>query len=258
MNTRKSSHSLLHMYLRSAQQAGRMTLRNWLCLIGMCLLGAGMSIAMRLVGGLGIAGGFILGLLAISCLTLYYRWIRESCNGHKLKARELLEFDWGLFSSIMNAGFFLWLIELVNRALAQSESMRPVSILISVGLFIFLNPLAEVVYRDESDAMGSLKRSAAFLQRYWLEWLLPLSILLLPMIRASMEQVTSLMAFAWVLVPVLSLFDAASFALASLGIVLDGQWQQAIGFLPPLIVAHWFMLFRGFLFLELSARGPYR
>lgn len=245
--------STLGMYGRCGKKATYALIHNWPALVGMCILFAVVQFLSSLVQPLGIAGGFIIGFAFIGALTLYYGWIRESCDQRRVRWRDLWQFDSGLFSSVMHAGFLLWLIELVNRSLAQDESTRNISILLSIAILLLLNPLPEVVYRDENDGIGTLRRSFEFLREYWIEWLIPFGILIAPIVMTSVLQATLLMASsASVLAPIFTIFQLAEFALAYFGLLGANQFSIAFALLGPLVISHWFMIFRGFLFLELT------
>lgn len=244
---------LFELYLDCAKSASKALWQNYIIIIASFALYFAFALLAPMFRGLGIAGQFIISLAAIAALATYYGWLSEAKAGRKLKPRDLKDFDSSIFFSLISVGFVLWIFSLlIISPFSAAFKDQPIALACSVIIFIFLNPIAEIIQSARSDGMSSVKDSIQFTIENWVEWFLPNAILLLPWFLRDPDRALIALAGADPLFPFGVILNAVS---ANLGYIegIYGWLQIVLG----LILAHWFMLFRAFLFSELG-RGTRR
>jgi hypothetical protein len=236
-----------------ARAATQALLKNWFIPVAAVGLYIIILIASNLVSPLGIAGGFILGLLFIYALSLFYRWIAEAHQGRRIRFKEYLEFDFSLFSALMSVGFLLWIVEYLAKPLKYSEETLWVYACINAAIFLLVNPISEVIFIQRYESLGALREAFDFVRRYPLEWFAPIAVLLLPLWLLSSRLVLMSIAGADPLWP-------AGILATQINMYFEIQSPQ-LGWLTSaiaIVLATWVTLFRAKLFEELSAGKKFR
>jgi hypothetical protein len=87
------------------------------------------------------------------------------------------------FWDVMSVGFILWVPLLVlDKAAATNPETAFLAAAVLLLLFILLNPAPEVIYQVRHDSpLDVLKTSYEFVLENWIEWFLPLAIVLAPL-----------------------------------------------------------------------------
>jgi len=236
--------STLALYGECLGEASKALISNWILLPAIIVLFIFMQVIQLLVSGLGIAGGFIIGLAGIAFMTLFYSWIEDIVRKSKLKVRYMGKFDTSLFFSLISFAFIFWIFMFALQGLAQGADAALILTFVLLITVIILNPIAEIIYIHRYDGVQSITHAARFTLDNWFEWLLPLIIILLPFLLLN---------------PLLSLFlFSRTHPLLSGMVLVHGA--GIFGFEVPylaviigLILATWYTLFRGFLFLKLDS-----
>jgi len=199
---------------------------------------------------LGMAGGFALGLLASFLLSFFYSWLRECIINKKISWKELTEFNGHMFLSIINVGFLFWMISLFTSLVLVPIDER-FSAVVSLLTFILFNVTAEIVYLRGATSINAFTESIDFVKENWIEWFIPLFIVSIPFF---LVQPWSLVLIALSFTPFVPIYPIMTFLMPYLGARLE-----FLGFLSPLftfllvaVIGTTFMLFRGYLFDELS------
>ena len=262
----KSLHALLSIYHYSLVAAVRALLRNWPLIIGSIGLLLVYNISARLFGASGIAGGLLLGLISAILLSVYYSWISASVDRERLKFNDLFVIDYGLFSVVINSAFILWIVSFVAQSLRASQSGEFLYMCISLGLFVGLNALPEVLYRQRSNGIEALADSGRFTRDHSIEWFIPMLILSLPLLIAQPALFVLRLASTSPLLPLPFYEPIARFltgnVLTLLGYVLPPLSANITNVIELVIAAilasaiiNIVMLFRGYLFRELESGG---
>ncbi len=241
MDSRKIIQATGRIYLECARDAAIMLVKNWFILIASIAAWIIFQISISLFARLGYAGGFIVGIVNVLLLTFYYRWISECVRKNPLKLADYLEFDKNLFSSVINAAFFLYIFMLLTSGIT---SPWPIAC-INLALFILLNALPEVIYMRGAQGLNVFSDSYSFIRDNWIEWFLPFLIFFSPVVIAAP------VAFLFALTsadPLLPVNKFIMLAMHAMSLLLVKNFILAIS----LILATWFMIFRGFLFRELE------
>lgn len=238
--------STLLMYQRSAVQTSRALMKNWIIIPASVAAFYAFVISINLLGPLGFAGGFIIGLLKIGVLTLYYRWIIESADNQKMKIQDLVVFDSSLFFSIISVGFILFLVQYLVSSLTLNLELQWVIQLLTFGLVILFNPIPEVIMHHRMDGLAGLGHAYHFVLENWIEWFLPFIVLLIPALLANPGMPLVLLSTTDPLLPVLPLLTAAQYLGYSLGM------PSPVLTIFAIVLASWFMVFRLDLFRALD------
>ena len=108
------------------------------------------------------------------------------------------------------------------------------------------------MYIHRYESIHALGHAAQFTRENWIEWFLPLLLLLSPLFLFA----PSLLAIIFLnssseFLPSIILVQAAPSLAAILG--LSGEWIGLVFSIIGVVLAHWFMFFRGFLFKDLES-----
>ena len=215
--------------------------RHLIVLPAMLLLSICYLLLSILFSKIGVAGGFLMGLLQVLALSYYYNWVCQAKNLRPLRIKELTEFNYPLFLAILNVAFVLFIANLFLRALGDSLGQELVWG-IKLIIFIAFNALPEVIVRYQFQGFESFKESLSFMQRYALEWSIPVLIFILPNILTSPRAGLILLASGDPLAPFLSLLTS---------VMLIPEIPVILLLLATLPLAHLIMLFRRRLFEQL-------
>jgi len=238
------ARSTRDIYLECIRDASKRLITNWILLPAVISLYILIVISQTLFSGFGFAGGFIVGLIGIAFMTLFYSWIEDIARRSRLKLRYMVQFDTALFFSLISFAFFFWIFSFGLQSFAQNADAAILVAIVFLLTALILNPIAETIYIHRFDGFQSILHAARFTLENWLEWLLPLTLLLLP----------------WLLLaPLLTLFTFSQThpLLSSLAIVRSASLLQVgipyVAEILGLIVVIWYTIFRGFLFLKLDS-----
>ena len=232
-------------YKDAALEASRALAKNWLLLIASIGAFALKSFCSALLAPLGMGGGFVLGLVEVALLSCYYSWISEVVRRGKLSVRDFFEFNYGLFICTINTAFILFIATLIIQQLTIGMHAVWVVLCVNLGIFIIFNALPEAIYIHGYNGVQAFSESSRFVRENWIEWYIPLIIFLSPLLLQSPQASLFLLSGANPLLPVLTLIQAS----------IEGLGNYVEFLLPfvSLVVATWFMIFRGFLFKDLES-----
>ncbi len=248
-------HATLRLYQDALRRAARSFVQCWMIAIVVVVFAGLMLIAAAFGSGLGLLGGFLLGavnaLLFGAILSLVEIAVRSPRR---------LGFDdiWGSFGyyfwDVIGVGFVIWVpLMVIERGMAMNPNGPFVTSAVFLLLFILLNPAPEVMYQVRHDGpLGVIRESYEFILENWIEWFLPLAVILAPLglsffFRLSSEvgRGAGLNFFELLLFPARVLTSW----LNRLGVPDQTSWVLVLLLTPPLAVL--MLLFRGHLFAAL-------
>lgn len=172
---------LYHTALRATVQSFA---RCWIISVAVVIFAGLMVVATSVTAPLGILGGFILGaanaLLIGTTLSLIEQAVKSS---RRLAFRDIWESVGQYFWDVIGVGFVLWLpILLLEKGMASNPNGPFLAAAIFLLLFILLNPAPEVIYQLRRDSpLDVIRESYEFVIENWIEWFLPLMIVLAPL-----------------------------------------------------------------------------
>lgn len=241
----------LEIYKECVINATRGLVQNWILLVGTVACLIVFSILLPVFGQFGRVGGFMLGLLFDALLALHYSWLSETVSKNKLRWRSLLEFDWGLFIAIISVSFILYIVWLVTFPFSQQPDARAAIIIVQLLIVFLFNAIPESIYIHRSESIAAFSLAASFTKENWIEWYLPFVILLLPWIWIGGHPVEVLLTISMLspLMPGVIIILGLSELLPNSAAIIGYYGFLVVG----VSLSTWFMLFRGFLFKELSS-----
>jgi hypothetical protein len=249
------------LYRQVLRKTWQSLIRGWIIMVVLVGFMMILAVTAQLAGPLGIAGGFLLGavnaLLVGSVLSL----IEQSISyGRMLTVQDVFDSFGRYFWDVIGVGFVLWLPLLALEMGTQANPYGPfLSYAVLLLLFLLLNPAPEIIYQVRHDSpLDVMKTSYEFVLENWMEWFLPITVLLLPIVLspAGIREVFSLSGragrgagldfFQLLVLP----FVILGGWLGYLGIPSSMSWYLILLLTPPAAVA--MLLFRGHLFALLS------
>lgn len=248
--------STLHLYQNVLHATIRSFRRGWLTILAIVGFAGAMFVAMQLAAPLGIAGGFIIGAANALFVGAFLSLVEQSVKGTRsLAGRDLIDSIGHYFWDVISVGFILWVPLLVlEKAATTSPETGFLAAAVLLLLFILLNPAPEVIYQVRHDSpLDVLKTSYEFVIENWIEWFLPLAVVLAPL------GLTFFFTFSRRLgggaglnfLQLLSLpFLLLSGWLAQIGVPEGASTVLVLVLTPPLVL--FMMFFRGHLFAALQ------
>jgi hypothetical protein len=122
-----------------------------------------------------------------------------------------------------------------------------IKLCMNAALLVLCNPIPEVIYQKRLQSMSGIQYAFEFASSYFLEWFIPLFLLLAPLLAvASPQDIVRSIVSTEVLLPPAVLVSAWSVAGGSAAVQLS---FAVLG----VAVGLWYMLFRAYLFRALDS-----
>ena len=269
---------LLKIYKDSVLQASKVCLSQAalipIVIAGYCAFAFLFSFVSSM--SLGIAGGFLLGLLQLSFITYIYKWVILA-KEHRLPSlaklgavsdddpwahvkrkqrgmwyQEAIGFDTELFLLIINAAFPIFIVEFAVSFSTNTAISLPV--FLKLGIVFLFNPLPEVILINRTNGLSAISEALLFIKSHLLEWFAPILLFFSPLLllvgstSTWLQSVILLMASSEVLIP---------------GELIGRPLAEVIGTMLPIgpipgfiigtVVGVWISLFRLELFERLQS-----
>lgn len=239
---------LAELYSGAIREAyRRLFLENWIFIpLSLAMLLA-WGLVVQLVAPLGLIGGFLASIIELCALTYYYTWLANILSLQRLRLKSMGEFDGEMFMRILSVAFILWIVKFLTAAISQSQpSLNSIPMIVQLGIVVIFNPIPEVLYIDRDESLQALSRALEVIKRFWIEWYLPLAVLMAPLFLLLGAASVVALAGADEFLPLMLIVRA---------------WGALSGAIPPLIMwvfgfvlGSFYMVFRGCLYERLSRR----
>jgi hypothetical protein len=219
-----------------------------------------LLIVQQIAAPLGMAGGFLLGAVNALLVGMTLSLIEQGvAYARAVTIKDVVDSFGHYFWDVIGVGFVLWIpLMALDMGTQQNPNGQLISFAVMLLIFILLNPAPEVIYQVPHESpLDVFKRAYDFVLENWIEWFLPIAIMLLPLVAAP----DGLMSFFLlshrvgrgagldfsqiVIVP----FTILSSWLSSFGVDPGLAHYLILFFTPPLAVS--ILLFRGHLFASL-------
>ena len=136
-----------------------------------------------LVSSLGMLGGLILGAANAFLIgaTLYLVEL-VVLSARSITWSDIPQSTGQYFWEVISVGFLVWFPLLILQMALQANPYRPVlTTAVFFLVFVILNPVPEVIYQSrQGSAFDVVRESYEFVLENWIEWFLPVAILLAP------------------------------------------------------------------------------
>lgn len=178
---------VLRMALRLYQGALRATwqalVRGWITAVAVVIFAALMVGATSIAAPLGLVGGFFLGAVNALLIGATLGLVERAVLGRsRLSVADIWASIGQYFWDVIGLGFVLWVpMMLLDKGLEANPNGQFLAAAILLLLFIFLNPAPEVIYQVRHDSpLDVIRESYEFVVDNWIEWFLPLAIVVAP------------------------------------------------------------------------------
>lgn len=250
----------VHLYRQVLSATWRSLVKSWLAMVALIVFAVVFLGVARIVGPLGIAGGFLLGIVNALLVGATLRLIEQSLSGARsLRLADVTDSFGHYFWDVIGVGFVLWLpTMLLDMGMQANPYGQFISSAFLLLVFILLNPAPEVIYQVRHNSpLDVFKTSYEFVLEHWIEWFLPFAVLILPVVLSptGLEEFFSLSGlvgrgaglnfFQILMLPVTAIEGWLSYV----GIGSEGQWIILLLLTPPVAMA--ILFFRGHLFAAL-------
>lgn len=250
----------LDLYQKALHQTWQSLRRGWitiLAVIGFLFL---LLLAQQLAAPLGMAGGFLLGAVNALLVGATLSLIQQSIfYARTLTIKDVFDSFGHYFWDVIGVGFVLWLpLMALDMGIQQNPNGVLISYAVMLLIFILLNPAPEIIYQVQHDSPLDVFKSAyEFVLENWIEWFLPIALLLLPLLAAPNGLMSFFMLsrragrgagldFSQILLLPFTILESW---LSSFGVGPDLAQYMMLLFTPALAVS--LLLFRGHLFASL-------
>jgi hypothetical protein len=173
----------LELYRDALHATVRSLVRGCIIALAVVVFAGVMLAASMIAAPLGILGGFLLGavnsLLIGATLSLVEQAVTTP---RRLNLKDLQGSFGHYFWEVITVGFVLWLPIMVIEQGAAANPYGPfLAAAIFLLLFILLNPAPEVIYQIRPGSpLDVLRLSYEFVMENWIEWFLPLALVVAP------------------------------------------------------------------------------
>jgi hypothetical protein len=249
------ARATLRLYQDALRATLRSFVRSWVIAIAVVVFAMLMVAATFLVSRLGILGGFILGAVNALLIGATLSLIEQAVLSSRRLGWHDVPGSFGqYFWDVIGVGFVLWVpMLLLEQGMAANPNGPFFAAAIFLLLFILLNPAPEVIYQvRHSSPLDVLRESYEFVIENWIEWFLPLAIVVAPLglsfffgISGRLGRGAGLDFFQVLVLP----FTLLRAWLSYLGLPSEAGSTLVIVLTPPAAVA--MLIFRGHLFAAL-------
>lgn len=245
----------LTLYARVLTQTFQSLGRAWVLIVAVVAFAILMMLATMIAAPLGLVGGFILGAVNALLIGATLSLMADAVlTVRPIRLPDIGESFGRHFWDVIGVGFMLWIpLMVMDRAAAASPQGSFISAALFLLLFFLLNPAPEVIYQvRHGSPLDVFRESYEFILENWIEWFLPLAIVIAPLglsfffaVSGRLGRGAGLDFFQILVLPV----TLVTGWLGYLGVPQGAASFIVLMVTPPVAVA--MMLFRGHLFAAL-------
>jgi hypothetical protein len=177
----------LDLYQKASRQTWQSLRRGWITIVAVIGFLFLLLLAQQIAAPLGMAGGFLLGAVNALLVGATLSLIQQSIfYARTLTIKDVFDSFGHYFWDVIGVGFVLWLpLMALDMVTQQNPNGLLISYAVMLLIFILLNPAPEIIYQVQHDSPLDIFRNAyEFVLENWIEWFLPIGLLLLPLLAA--------------------------------------------------------------------------
>jgi hypothetical protein len=177
----------LDLYQKALRQTWQSLRRGWITIVAVIGFLFLLLLAQQIAAPFGMAGGFLLGAVNALLVGATLSLIQQSIfYARTLTIKDVFDSFGHYFWDVIGVGFVLWLpLMALDMVTQQNPNGLLISYAIMLLIFILLNPAPEIIYQVQHDSPLDIFRNAyEFVLENWIEWFLPIGLLLLPLLAA--------------------------------------------------------------------------
>ncbi len=252
-------HDLRHLYGQAFRDTGRSLKRGWVGFVAVPAYGILLVLMAPMVAPLGMIGGFILGFANAAAAGALLALVEQCVFQRRLAIGDVRDALGHYLWEVMGVGFVLWLPSLVLQQLGAAAPMGPfVLVTFYVLAAVLLNPLPEIVYQVKgANPVEHLAESVRFVHQNWIEWFLPVAVIVAPILAAFGQAIGAGAAGVGIgFSSLLALPMLISAALTQAAGLDDPRLELMLAIVITSVTTFAMLVFRGHLFVAL--RGSTR
>jgi len=164
----------LWMYATALERSWHAVRKNWVVSFAPVVFGIILTVVASVVAPLGIIGGFIYSLVSSACASSGLYLIKNLVDSGKANFNDFLNGFTVYIWDVITISFILWIpMRLVAMALESVPNGGLIYFLLTLGLYILLNAVPELIYQSRTSGLELIGASYNFIVENWLEWLIP-------------------------------------------------------------------------------------
>jgi len=177
----------LDLYKTALRRTWQSLRRGWIIIVAVIGFLFLLMLARQLAAPLGMAGGFLLGAVNALLVGATLSLVEQSISyARALTVKDVFDSFGHYFWDVISVGFVLWLpLMALDMGTQNNSNGLLISYAVMLLIFILLNPAPEIIYQVQHDSPLDVFKSAyEFVLENWIEWFLPIGLLLLPLVAA--------------------------------------------------------------------------
>ncbi len=234
----------LQVYRDAGLDAVRATARSAWALILLLLLFPLLTVASLALSPLGVAGGFVVGLLNAACAGTYLATLQDALDERRSLSLSAIRQNLGRYTfDVIGVAFPIWIASMIVGFLIPPA----VSWIFPLAVGVVFNVAPEHIGRSRSAGVEVLRESAYWLKDNAPEWFVPQLFLVIPLLAMRPSSAGTILSMFG---PLFGFVNAGALAIGAGA----GPIGWAIG-LALVAFVHATMLFRGALYQRLGRGG---
>jgi hypothetical protein len=174
----------IRLYQQALQEAGRSFVQCWIIAVAVVVFAVLLLIIMNIAGVLGFLGGFLVGFANAFMVGWTLSLVEQAVQGaRRLGWQDVWSSAGQYFGDVITLGFILWIpLQFLQMGMQSNPYGSVIVSAVFLLLFILLNPIPEVIYQGRHGSpLDAMKDSYDFVLENWIEWFLPLALVLGPL-----------------------------------------------------------------------------
>ena len=173
----------IQLYRQAAQATLISFARSWILTFVVIIFTVLMIIVASLVAPLGMVGGLLLGAANAFVIGATLNLTEQAVLGSRsIRWSDIPQSAGQYFWDVISVGFLVWFpLLILQMALQVNPYQSVLTTAVFLLVFLLLNPVPEVIYQvRHGSAIDVIRESYEFVLENWIEWFLPLAVVLAP------------------------------------------------------------------------------
>ncbi len=173
----------LQLYQEVFRATASSLTRNWILIAAVLVLAIFMFLITAVAASLGMLGGFLLGAANAFAVGALLSLVEQAVlSTRRMTWEDLWKAGGQYFWDVITIGFIVLLpLQFLQMGMQANPYGSAIVSAVFFLLFLLLNPIPEILYQSRlGSPIDSLKASYEFVLENWIEWFLPLAIVLAP------------------------------------------------------------------------------
>lgn len=173
----------LKLYREAFRATASSLARNWILIAAVLVLAIFMFLITAVASSLGMLGGFLLGAANAFAVGALLSLVEQAVlSTRRMTWEDIWKAGGQYFWDVITIGFIVLLpLQFLQMGMQANPYGSAIVSAVFFLLFLLLNPIPEILYQSRlGSPIDSLKASYEFVLENWIEWFLPLAIVLAP------------------------------------------------------------------------------